>query len=268
MNVSGEDADLFFKLMWRLQFYVSRQYRMLPSVDSVSEYAALSMAQKLPIRDKLWENPGLIDAYVAQNLDNLAADDLAIVSKWKRFVAGTFQIFRFLKKHTIFIGDKSQVYGVLGLYDRLEDILGQRPPVLVKAVLLPFKGSIIYDGTLTGYRISFGSGIRSDLNEVYMAAKQNDRIITTLEPELARPAQKAKQADKDWRIEVDQVMTITETLKGGPALQNSAFSLLRASAALAQAAVHNPDDLDALRDLERRVRTNLTRLQTALNRTW
>ena len=103
---------------------------------------------------------------------------------------------------------------------------------------------------------------------MYMAAKQNDRIITTLEPELARPAQKAKQADKDWRIEVDQVMTITETLKGGPALQNSAFSLLRASAALAQAAVHNPEDLDALRDLERRVRTNLTRLQTALNRTW
>lgn len=268
MNLSREDADLFFKLMWRLQFYVSGQHNMLPSVASVSEYAALSMAQKLPIRDKLWENPGVIGAYVAQNPDNLAADDLDLVSKWKRLVAGTFQVFRFLKKHTIFIGDNSQVYGVLGLYDRLKDILGQPPPILVKAVLLPFKGRIIYDGALTGYRIAFGSGIRSDLNKVYMAAKQNDRIITTLEPELARPAQKAKQAKKDWQLEVDQVMAITETLKGRPAVQSAAFGLLRASAALAQAAVHNPDDLDALLNLERRVRTNLTRLQTTSNRSW
>jgi hypothetical protein len=55
-------------------------------------------------------------------------------------------------------------------------------------------------------------------------------------------------------------------MKGGPAVQSPAFSLLRAAAQLAQAAVHSPDGLDELWDLERRVRRALTRLQTVLDR--
>ena len=98
-----------------------------------------------------------------------------------------------------------------------------------------------------------------------MAAKQNDRLITTLEPELVEPTRKKKSA-QDWRPVVDEVVATTEKLRGGPAVPRSAFSLLRASAKLAQSAVHNPDDLDELWNLERRVRTALTRLQTVLDR--
>jgi hypothetical protein len=267
MKLSTTDADLFYKLMWRLQFYVNQQRHILPHVTSLDEYAAMSMTDKAPVRDALWENPGLIDAYFAENPDGLPAEELAIVLKWKRFVAGTFQIFRFLKKHTIFIGENSQVYGVLGLQDSLEDMFwGHKPPIMVKAVLLPFKGQIIYDGMMSVYSIFFGGGIRSGLNEDYMAAKQNGRIITSLETESAPPARTPPKAGKDWRSEVDEIAAKTENLKGGPAIQSSAFSLLRASADLARAAVHNPDDLDDLRNLERRVRTNLSRLQTALSR--
>jgi hypothetical protein len=235
-------------------------------VASVEEYQVLSMADKAPVRTALWENPNLIDDYFAENPDGLPAEELAILLKWKRFVAGIFQIFRFLKKHTIFIGQDSQVYGVLGLYDSLEDMFwGRKPPIMVQAVLLPFKGKIIYDGMMSSYNIYFGSGIRSDLNEAYMAAKQNDRIITTLEPELAKPARKPKPVE-DWRPAMDDLVERTKKMKGGPAIQSSAFGLLRASAKLAQAAVHNPDALDELWDLERRVRTAFSRLQTVLSR--
>jgi hypothetical protein len=137
---------------------------------------------------------------------------------------------------------------------------------MVQAVLLPFKGKIIYDGLMSGYNIYFGSGIRSDLNEVYMTAKQNRRIITTLEPELAKLARKPKKSARDWRPEVDVLVEQTEAMKGGPAVQSSAFSLLRASAKLAQVAVRDPDDLDELWRLERRVRTALSRFQTVLSR--
>jgi len=86
-----------------------------------------------------------------------------------------------LEKYTILIGKQSQVYGVLGVQDSLADILGARPlPIMVEAVLLPFKGQIIYDGLLNVYNVSFGSGVRSELHETYMMAKQNARIITTL----------------------------------------------------------------------------------------
>jgi Domain of unknown function (DUF6398) len=53
-------------------------------------------------------------------------------------------------------------------------------PVLIEAVLLPFKGKIVYDGLMTGYRISFGSGIRRLLNESFKAAKARHGIVTAL----------------------------------------------------------------------------------------
>jgi len=133
-------------------------------------------------------------------------------------------------------------------------------------VLLPFKGKIIHDGMMGSYNIYFGGGIRSSLNEEYMTAKQNNRIITTLEPELAKPARKPKKPPKDWRPELDDLVKQTEKMKGGPAVQSAAFGLLRASAKLTQGAIHNPDDLDELWNLERRARTALTRFQTALSR--
>lgn len=267
MKLATTDADLFYKLMWRLQFYVNRQRQILADVASLEDYEDRSMEDKAPVRKALWENPELIDAYFAANPDGLSAEELAIVLKWKRFVRGNFQIFRFLKKHTIFIGEKSQVYGVLGLHDSLEDMFwGRKPPIMVEAVLLPFKGKLVYDGMMGIYGVYFGGGIRSGLNEEYMTAKQNDRIITTLEPELDKPARKPKKPAKDWRPEVDALVKQTARMKGGPAIQSSAFSLLRASADLAQATVHNPGDLDELWNLERRVRTNLSRLQTVLSR--
>ena len=267
MELSTADADLFFKLMWGLQSYVNQQRQILPDIASVEDYQALPMADMASVRNALWENPGLIDAYVAENPRGLPAEELAIVLKWKRFVTGTFQIFRFLKKHTIFIGENSQVYGVLGLYDSLEDMLWERkPPIMVKAVLLPFRSKIVYDGLLSTYNVYFGGGIRSDLNEAYMTAKQNNRIITTLEPELARPARKPKKPGKDWRPVVDDLVNQAEEMKGGPAVQSSAFSLLRASAKLAQVAAHETNDLGELWTLERRVRTALSRFQTVLSR--
>lgn len=269
MKVAREDAELFFKLMWNLQFYVNQQRQIRSEIKSVEDYASLPMADKMEVRDALWEDPDVIDAYVEKNPDGLSVEELDIVRRWKRFVAGTFQIFRFLKKHTIFIGEKSQVYGVLGLYDSFEDaFLRRRLPIMVQAVLLPFKGKIIYDGVLGSYNITFGSGIRSSLKEEYMAAKQNGRIITTLEPEIVELAQgeRKRKPGKDWGPMVGEIVNVSEQMRGGPAVQSAAFGLLRASARLAQSAVQQPEDWEELWHLERQVRTALSRLQTTLER--
>ncbi len=268
MKLSLEDVYLFYKLMWGLQFYVNCRQEILPGIASVDAYSDLPTEDRIQVRNALWENPELIDAYVTENPDGLPAQELDIVRKWRRAVSGTFQIYRYLKKHTIFILDDTHVYGVLGLTDSVEDALGgRRAPILALAVLLPFKGKIVYDGMLSSYSIYFGKGIRSSLNEAYMAAKQNSRIITTLEPELEKPArQRRKKPAKDWGPELDDLVRTTTGMKGGPAVQSTAFSLLRASAHLAQAAAHRPDDLDGLWDQERKVRRALSRLQTVLDR--
>jgi hypothetical protein len=63
------------------------------------------------------------------------------------------------------------------------------------------------------------------------------------------------------------VVSTANRLRGGQApVQSPAFSLLKASARLAQAAVHDPEDLDALWEQWRRVHRALRRMETVLDR--
>ncbi|MEA3335961.1 MAG: DUF6605 domain-containing protein, partial [Chloroflexota bacterium] len=84
------------------------------------------------------------DAYLEENPQELSQEEREIVRSWKKFVRGDFYIKRLLKK-----------YAVLALHDSFEDMLAfTRLPCYAKAVLLPFKNKIVYDGILQGYSIS------------------------------------------------------------------------------------------------------------------
>lgn len=271
MNLSREDADLFFKLMWAVQFYVNERLKLVPLVVARDTYKTLPQEQKMKVRKALYEHIDLLDAFIAENPAKLSPEELEIVAGWKQFMAGDFYIFKFLKRHTIFVpakGDSNYVYGVLGLYDAIEDIFYGRPlPVLVKAVLLPFKGRIVYDGLFEGYAsIFFGPGIRSSLNETYQRAKQNGRIIESFEPGAASVSKRPK-IGADWRPALDELVKTTEKLRQADSvLQTKAFALLKASAKVAQAAAHDPDNLDELHKLTRRAESAFNQFVTALDR--
>ena len=271
MNLSHEEADLFFKLMWRVQLFVNQRLNIVPDMETLEAFRLLPQPEKLGVRKAMYEHIDLLDTYVSENPDSLPPDELQIVQRWRSYyVAGDFYILKFLKKHTIFLMSKpSQVYAVLGLLDRIEDILyTQRPPILVKAVLLPFKGRIVYDGMFEFYRISFGPGIRGDLNETFQAAKQAGEIIESLEPEAesAEPSRPKKPA-RDWGPVLDDVVETVEQIKqADEVVQTRAFGVLKAGARLAQAAAHTPGNLDELARLARRTQTALKQLETALRR--
>jgi hypothetical protein len=266
MNLSPEDAKLFFDLMWGLQRYVNQQRGILKDIPSPSEYAKLPTQKKLNVRDALWKSADLIDDYVKENPESLSSEYLDIVCDWKRFIKDKFFILRHLKKYTIFIGNKDQVYGVLGLNDSLEEIVPSYAlPSMVEAVLLPFKGWIVYDGLLQGYNVTFGSGYRSDLNYTYSVAKQKDRIITTLETGTGKAKPAAHKIVKTWLPQLEEIASTASKLKGETALQNAAFTLLRASIEMAKCAETNPDDLDMLFNQERKVRKAAMRLYNVLD---
>ena len=120
----------------------------------------------------------------------MSPDQLEIVASWKHAVVGKFYVFRYLAKYTVFLtsgGSPNKAYGVLGLADPLEEVIGPYLPRLITAVLLPFKGKIIYDGLVSGYNITFGGGIKRRLNEEYKQAKEAFGIITSLPLGGARP---------------------------------------------------------------------------------
>lgn len=186
MHLSVEDATLFYKLMFALQFDVSQQLNLAPRVTSQAAYNELDQKTKLVVRDALYEQPALIDRFVGENPAQLTTAELAIVASWQNFVAGDFYIERYVQQASIWIAAEppANVYRVVGITQSLEEIIDRFDlPLRVSSVLLPFKGQIIYDGLLSTYKILFGTGVKSSLREEYRVAKQNGRIIESLERE-------------------------------------------------------------------------------------
>jgi len=182
MKLSEEDTELFYKLYLALLVYTNQQKGIIRSVTTVDEFMQSPSEEINKIREALYGQPGLIEAFVKENPFNFSQDELEIVRGWNNFLKAEFYLFRYLKKYAIFLDNRSppKAYGVLALVSDFQDIVSQELPVYLKAVLLPFKGQIIHDGILIPYPVSFGPGIRQDLKERYQEAKARFGIITSL----------------------------------------------------------------------------------------
>ena len=58
-------------------------------------------------------------------------------------------------------------------------MLGEAP-VLIDAVLIPFRDSIISDGLVVPYPVYFGKDARADFKDAYMNAKRNQTIRSSI----------------------------------------------------------------------------------------
>ncbi|BBO91033.1 hypothetical protein [Desulfosarcina ovata] len=269
MKLSDQDTELFYRLMWALQSYVNQQLKIL-DLECTDDYAGLDSEKKIPVRDALYKNKGLIDSFVQENPQNLSAENLAIISGWKKFVRGDFFIERFLKKYAVFIQEE-KVYAVLGLHQSFDELIHRSNlPLYVETVLLPFKGKIIYDGLLGTRNIYFGGGIKQRLKETYLRAKQNNRIIISLEKSNRENKTKPEiRSLKDWKPELDELAHMAKKLKGSvasPAIYSPAFSLVKASIEFAQLAVSDADDQEGLHKALNKVRRAYNKSNTVLYR--
>lgn len=250
MKLSTEQAELFFRLMWPLQFFVKEKLGLLPEIQDLASYIKAPTEQKAQVRNALYQHPELHQTFLEQNPQGFDKEELAIVTGWQNFVAGDFFLERYLKSHAIFIGNHNQVYGVLGLHQGLEEIIHKSYlPLRTKVVLLPFLGKIVYDGLIESYNVYFGAGITRELKETYLAAKQNGRIITELSQSPAAIPDKRPKISKNWEPELEQLAALAGKLKSGtgqPALHGPAFSLVKASLEFASLAVAVPADTDKL----------------------
>lgn len=198
MLLEPQDVELFFRLHRTLMVFVNQRLTVITDkLDTPEEFAALPPEARLKARDALLANVHLIESFVTENPAQLPDDDLAIIRSWQHLMGGEFYVYRELKKYTVFLStDKQPVaYGVLALSQPFEDLIGPYLPVLTQTVLLPFKDKIVYDGLLSSYRISFGPGIRRNLNEDFKEAKLRHGIVTSL-PMSAKPLALAAIAPK------------------------------------------------------------------------
>jgi hypothetical protein len=182
MVIEPEKVQRFYQVWFPLLHYINEQRHLIPNFPSKWGKRSVPPADAAVLRDALWQDDSLREAFIAENPAHLSPDDLALIASWKHRVAGDFFVFRYLRKYSVFLSAESpaHAYGVLGLVSSIEEIVGPYLPICVKAVLLPFEGRIIYDSLLAPYPVYFGGGIRRDLADTYRHIQEREGIITLL----------------------------------------------------------------------------------------
>lgn len=174
MRLEQSDAELFYQLWFPLLDFVNSKYHVCPDIDTIDQRQGVDAHDAKVIADYLWSHTAVLEEYLA--VAELPNEYAQIVAGWKQCKPGRYILERHLKKGSVFISaEDGTVYMVKGLFSTWADMLGEAP-VLVDAVLIPFRGSIISDGLVAPYRIYFGKGATEDLKEMYMNAKRNQTI--------------------------------------------------------------------------------------------
>jgi hypothetical protein len=202
MRLSPDQVEHFYALWKPLILFVNERLRLEPALLGAGGDEPWDPQKIYTVREALWADDALREAFLAENPAHLSPADLAIVDSWQYRVAGTFCIFRHLKKHSLLIKDgPREVYAVLGLASALDEIV-PFTPCYAKAVLLPFEGRIIYDSLLVPYNVYLGPGIRRGLANAYKDAKERGAIITALPPggPAGREEEQAEAHEVDARV--------------------------------------------------------------------
>src|SRR5215470_7190891 len=203
MILEPHETERFYRIWFPLLHYTNEHLHLVPELPASPADGAIGSQDAYAVSSALWKDDALRHTFIAENPFDMPPADLALIASWDNRVAGDFYVFRHLKKYSIFIaqGPSDLVYGVLGLVSPFEDVLPLPPPVLIRAVLLPFEDRITYDGLFSFYNIYFGGGIRGNLNDIYRSAKERGKIITSLGPAAAPADMGALQKDIRGRNE-------------------------------------------------------------------
>lgn len=213
MRLSPEQVERFYAIWKPLLLFVNRRLHLeAPLVEAGVN--AWDPQKVYPVREALWANDAVREAFIAENPAQLSAADLALVDSWRYRVAGTFYVYRHLKKHSLLLKDEA-VYAVLGLASALEEVV-PFTPCYAKAVLLPFEEQIIYDSLMVPYNVYFGSGIRRNLDQIYKDARERGAIVTSLLPRT-QPASREEEQGAASEVNVRTLEAFRKQLyRSGP----------------------------------------------------
>ena len=179
-QISEAESLMFYETWMGLINFIDRHERV--TKRGIDPY---NLDQKLiyKVRKVLWENPSLIDHYIRDMA--LPQEEIDLLRSWRtKFWIDKFLIVEYRDEYAVFLGTNSEgenrLYGVKGISEPVSSVIQSPLPVLVEAVLLPFKDKLIYDSFLKPLPVSFGDGARALFEEMHQKAKEYP-VTTRLE---------------------------------------------------------------------------------------
>ena len=182
MKLSTEDVKLFYKINWALLFYVNQKY---PVIKNLKEpmFKDMPPVNIISLYKNLISHIELYDSFVSENTFNFTQEELEIIKSWKNYIKSKFLIMAYLRDYTVFmtISSEQKVYGVLGLSDRIRDLIPPFIPQYVETILLPFRGKIVYCGYIYSYNVRIDENLKRSIQEEYQKARKKFGVITSLD---------------------------------------------------------------------------------------
>ncbi len=190
MILKPDETEQFYRIWFPLLKFVNAQRNFILDFPHEPDPDSLDPNDAMTIRNALWADDSLLEQFLAENPAGLPPEYLALAATWKYRVSGEFFVLKHLKRYSVFLGTEApcRAYGVLGLRSPIADVLGPRLPILVDAVLLPFRERIIYDSLMASYNIFFGGGARRSLKISLRDVEEREGITTSLVPRAEPPS--------------------------------------------------------------------------------
>ncbi len=178
MQLTEAECSRFYKIWDSLILFVNSRLSIVQGMSFPCDTMA-DLENVVIVRSALWADDSLLDKFAMENPNDLSNADLELSMTWKNRVGGLFIVERHLKKGSIFIDENDNVYSVAGLFTAVPDLIPDVPSYL-ETFLIPFENRIIWDGLVNLRPIRFGSNIRKRFRGLYVSAKSNNEIITSL----------------------------------------------------------------------------------------
>jgi len=186
MYLEPSDKDLFFKLYFDLLYCVNIKHKIVKHFGDSRFPKIVDSGDANLVREKLFENPKWIDEYLNKYGDEFTEEERNILVSWRDYyIRDTFIVIKYLTKYSVFMhetdkGD-NKLYGITGLNHPFAELFDKNDlPILVAALLLPFKNKIIYDGLVSAFNVRIGPNMRKSMNESYRISKEKYGIIERL----------------------------------------------------------------------------------------
>lgn len=183
-QLSHSERRLFYETWYKLLDFVNRKLHVIDYTFSMvyQEYHDETLLFK--IRERLWENPGLIGEFAHSNA-KLSGEEAGLLQAWKNHhIQGRFILMKYTPDSAILMRmddhEAPLLYAVKGITDSIAEAMHRRLPVMLETVLLPFHDRIIYDSFMASHAIDFGDGIREAFEDAYNQSNDENGIIAKL----------------------------------------------------------------------------------------
>ena len=193
MYLNDEEKAMFFRLYFDLLYCTNEKYGIVGDFASGRFPKSIDSSLAIFVRDELFANPEWIDEYKQEHGDELNEEERTVITQWRSyFVKDKFLVMKHLAKYSVFMAQEGEgstkLYGITGITHAFAELIDKSwLPMMVDAVILPFKGKIIYDGLIHIYRITIGPTMRKNMNEEYKSSKEKYGIITSLPFDESKP---------------------------------------------------------------------------------